>query len=303
MKNILHLSYHYVCDTETPGVSCSPERLAARIKTLQADNYEILTCGEVAKRKAEGRPLPEKHATLSFDDGLKDHSATAFPILKKCGVPATFFCTSSPFDGKIPAVIGFQILIGILGPERLEHEVLPEVFHGTPYLDLLDPKRYDIADRKIGEPERMRRIKWMFNHWPSQSFKQEKVDEMFARYVGDGSQERYAREWFMSADEIRMMAGAGMEIASHTVTHPALDVTGLGEMEGEFAESKRRLSEITGSAIETFAWTFGGIYRPAAKNLAAKYYSSAWNLSLADVIPNDPYADLFDIPRMLEHVL
>lgn len=304
MEKVLHLGYHYIRDGNAPGPNCAPDRLRTQITTLQESGYQILTCGEVARCLKENVPLPEKHATLSFDDGLKDQFTTAFPILMEYGVLATFFYVTCTLDGELPPVIGFQILIELLGAERLEKEILPNVFRGTPYLDLLDPKRYDASNRKMGEVPEFRRIKWMFNHWPSQAFKREKLDEIFAEYVGVGSQERYANEWFMSGNELREMAAAGMEIASHTVTHPALDVTGLADIEHELATAKRRLTdEIPGATVSSFAWTFGGQFRSAARQIAGKYYVSAWNfLSSLDQMPETIYGDLTDIPRFHEKV-
>lgn len=303
MAKAWHLGYHYVRDGNAPGPKCTSERLRRQIVELKDSGYEIMTCGEVVKRLKDRRPLPEKHATLSFDDGLKDQHATAFAILKGCGVPATFFYVTCALDGRLPPAIGFQILIEVLGAERLEKEILPKVFWGTPYLDLLDPKLYDASGRKMGEVPELRRIKWMFNHWPAQAFKQEKLDEMFAEYIGEDSQERYVCEWFMSGNDLRELAAAGMEIASHTVTHPAFDVTGVNDIERELVESQRRLSEEIGSAINSFAWTFGGNFRPAARKLVERYYSCGWNfLSKLKEMPETIYNDFTNIPRLHEQV-
>lgn len=301
MKKVWHLGYHYIRNGNAPGPNCTPDRLRKQITALQDDGYEIITCGEVVKRLKAGRPLPEKHATLSFDDGLKDQYTTAFPILRECGVPATFFYITCALDSKLPPVIGFQILIELLGAERLEKEILPKMLKGIPYLDLLDPQRYDVSDRKMGEAPELRRIKWMFNHWPSQAFKQEKLNEMFAEYIGEGSQERYAREWFMSGNDLRELAAADMEIASHTVTHPALDVTGIDDIEQELRVSQQRLFDEVGSPVNSFAWTFGGQFRLAARQLTTRYYASAWNFfSTLKEMRESVYDDLTDIPRLHE---
>ena len=295
---------HYIRDGKAPGPNCTPDRLRWQIGALRAEGYEFLTCGEITNRLLENRTLPEKHVTLSFDDGLADQYTTAFPILKELGVPATFFCITCALDGELPPVIGFQILIERLGPRRLETEILPKAFQGTPYLDLLDPKRYDVSGRKMGEPPELRRIKWAFNHWPPQAFKREKLDELFAEYLGEGSQERCVREWFMSDEQLREMAGAGMEIGSHTRTHHALDVTGLEDIEQELEASRRRLrKEVSGAAARSFAWPFGGDFRPAARKLAANWYESAWNFrSALTKMPEGVYDDLTDIPRLNEQV-
>ncbi|OGZ15130.1 MAG: hypothetical protein A3J08_02605 [Candidatus Lloydbacteria bacterium RIFCSPLOWO2_02_FULL_51_11] len=304
MDDVMHLGYHYVRNEKAPGPNCSPARLRAQIRALKEGGYEFLTCEEVVSRLTSNRPLPEKHATLSFDDGLKDQFTTVFPILQNLGIRGTFFYITCALDGKLPPVIGFQILIELLGAKRLEEEILPKVFQGTPYVDLLDAKRYDATGRKVGEVEEFRRIKWMFNHWPAQAFKQEKIDEMFAEYVGEGSQEQYTREWFMSGNELRVMATADMEITSHTVSHPALDVTGLADIEQELAVSRRRLmDEVPGAKVHSFGWTFGGKFRPAVQKIAMRHYASAWNfLSARTYAPERMYENLADIPRLHEQV-
>lgn len=201
--------------------------------------------------------------------------------------------------------MGFQILIEELGAERLEREILPKAFRGTPYLDLLDPARYDASGRKMGEPPELRRIKWMFNHFMSQAFKREKLDEMFCEYLGGGyAEEKYAREWFMSGVELCEMAAAGMEIASHTATHPPFDVSGVGDIRVECAGSLQRLREaVLGATICSFGWPFGGEFRPTAREVVSDFYESGWNFhSKLTEMPENPYADLMDIPRLNEQV-
>lgn len=301
MKKVLHLGYHYVREDEAPGLNCNPKRLKLTIRGLLCCGYHFLTCGEIVSRIKQGKPLPERCASLSFDDGLKDQFTTAFPILREFSIPATFFYNTCALEEQLPPVIGFQILINQLGPERMEREILPEAFKGTPYLDLLDPERYDICGRKVGEPEEMRRIKWMFNHWPSQSFKRDRISEMFSKYLGEESQERFAKEWFISDKELLEMSQAGMEIASHSHTHPDFSISGLGEIISELDKSSKTLSLILGKIIETFGWPFGGQFRKETQKLVNTFFSSAWNFcpDLKD-LPENPHQNLIDIPRIPE---
>jgi len=300
----LHLGYHYVRTGIAPGPACSPSRLRAHIVALKADGYEFLACREVSRRLRLGLPLPDKHATLSFDDGFADQYYTAFPILKEYGVPATFFYISCVLDGRTPPVIGLQILIDALGIVRLEKEIFPKVLVGTPYLDLLDERRYDASGRKMGDPQELRRVKWMFNHWPSQSFKRDILDEIFTTYIGEGSEERLCRERFMSEAHLREMHASGMEIGSHTVTHPAMNILGRAEIESELKDSRRRIErELGGTGIVSFAWPFGGRFRDVTRRLVGTYYETGWNYdSTLSHMPEAPYADLTDIPRMNENM-
>lgn len=297
MKDAIHLAYHYVREGSAPGPNIAPDKLKAQVQGLKDQGFVFLTCGEVVARITTGRPLPEKHATLSFDDSLRDQATAAMPILGAEGVPATFFYTTAALKPELPPVIGFQVLINELGVDRIRDEILPEAFKGTPYLDILDPKRYDDTDRKVGEPEPMRRMKWAFNHWPPQSFKREILGEMFNAHLGKGSQERIAREWFMSGEDILAMQDKGMEIASHTVSHPPLDVTGIEEIVREITESNSALEDLLGKRVESFAWTFGGQFRENAVAAVASHSKSAWNFhGVMGSVPVE-YHDLYNIPR------
>src|SRR3972149_11223020 len=97
-KEAMHLGYHYISDEQAPGPTCPPSRLCDQITILKDQGFAFLTCGEVVEILDKGGKLPEKHATLSFDDGLKNQFEVAYPILKESGVPATFFHTTSGLD-------------------------------------------------------------------------------------------------------------------------------------------------------------------------------------------------------------
>lgn len=306
IPNQLHLGYHYVRDEVAPGPNCSPDRLRRQVRALKDQGYKFMTCGQVHQAITISGidSLPAKHVTLSFDDGLKDQFTSAFPILMEEEVSATFFVTTCPFQGKLPPVIGFQILINKLGAKRLENEILPKVMEGAPYLDLLDPKKYDATGRKMAEPEEMRRIKWMFNHWPSQSYKREVITRIFDDYIGGGSQQEFVDRWFITRDELEIMARSGMEIGSHTVSHPPIDVTGVDEIEIEIKNARDIIASLGNRSGESFAWTFGGKFRKAAKEIVARYHASGWNFySTFEEMSQNVYEDLTDIPRVLEQAL
>lgn len=298
----LHLAYHYVRPEPAPGPVCTPERLRLQIKTLKSKGYEFLTCGEVAERMGEGKPLPEKTATLSFDDGLKDQYTIAWPILQECEVRGTLFVPTCVIYGEVPPVIGFQVLIKRLGAERLEREILPKVLP-YPYATLLDPARYDIRTDKWGEAEELRRIKWVFNHFLPQSLKRELLADMFTEHVGAGVYEGLAKAWFLNSRELREMDGAGMETASHTVSHPPLDITGLSEIGQELADSKKHLGRLLEKDAKTFGYTYGEQkFRPVLRELVMSYFKSAWNFWSQAAMPARgpwPYA-LDDMPRLHE---
>jgi len=298
----IHLGYHYILPEQGPGPTCNPQRLENTIIALKDEGYKFMTCGQVVDCIRAGNEPPAKHATLSFDDGLRSQYEVALPILMEHSVPATVFYTTCALDSKLPPVIGFQVLIDRLGAEKLKDEILPKVFQGTPYLDLLDPDRYDNTGRKAGEPEEMRGMKWMFNHFPSQAFRQEMLDAMLEEHLAPGSQQRIAAKWFMTAEQLKKMQGNGMEIASHTVSHPPFDISGMDEVRNEVYAAKNTLRDLLEVEVPTFGWPFGGEFRASVVAVVRDHHQSAWNFyGDFSLFPKARlYENLYNIPRVNE---
>ena len=56
---------------------------------------------------------------------------------------------------------------------------------------------------------------------------------------------------------VRALADAGMELGSHSLSHPDLRKLDDGELAAELRESKEAVERITGSPCRTFAYPFG----------------------------------------------
>ena len=59
-----------------------------------ARHYQCLTLRELGCRLQTGSRRTRPIAVVTFDDGYKDNFTNAFPELKACGVPATFFVST-----------------------------------------------------------------------------------------------------------------------------------------------------------------------------------------------------------------
>ncbi|MFU2485922.1 polysaccharide deacetylase family protein [Thauera sp. WH-1] len=61
----------------------------------------------------------------------------------------------------------------------------------------------------------------------------------------------------LDADELRQMRAAGMEIASHGVTHARLPTLDDERLEHELADSKAALESLLGNPVSSFAYPYG----------------------------------------------
>ena len=73
----------------------------------------------------------------------------------------------------------------------------------------------------------------------------------------------------MTADELRELAAAGVEIGAHTVTHPDLSQADLETCLREMGESKATLEELLGTPVTSFAYPFF-FHGPAAVEAARR---------------------------------
>lgn len=63
----------------------------------------------------------------------------------------------------------------------------------------------------------------------------------------------------MSADQVRELAAAGMEIGSHSATHQRLAGVSADQLEAEVSGSRTRLGELLGTRIGGFAYPYGSM--------------------------------------------
>lgn len=75
--------------------------------------------------------------------------------------------------------------------------------------------------------------------------------------------------YYLSEDAIKEMSNYGIDIQSHTVTHPKLNKLTYNQQLTELKESKKTLEHITGKKIDSIAYPFGDFNEEtikAAKN-------------------------------------
>jgi peptidoglycan/xylan/chitin deacetylase (PgdA/CDA1 family) len=67
-----------------------PARLRRQLELLEGSGFQFRTVADLVA-EADGGPLPPGRVALTFDDGMGDNHATALPLLRELGVPATFY--------------------------------------------------------------------------------------------------------------------------------------------------------------------------------------------------------------------
>jgi GT2 family glycosyltransferase/peptidoglycan/xylan/chitin deacetylase (PgdA/CDA1 family) len=86
------------------------------------------------------------------------------------------------------------------------------------------------------------------------------------------------RRNLLTIEQIREMQRYGVEFGSHTLTHPWLPEVSDDDLRLEVGDSKRRLEDMLGTQVTTFAYPFGGIDQRVRAAVADAGYELAFTI-------------------------
>ncbi|MFI1070688.1 polysaccharide deacetylase family protein [Streptomyces puniciscabiei] len=101
------------------------------------------------------------------------------------------------------------------------------------------------------------------------------------------------RKRLLGADGIRRAAAAGMEIASHGLTHVDLTLAGPGELEAEVSRSRALLAELIDADVQGFSYPYGRVDAQAQAAVRRAGYGYA-----CAIAPHPALAGDLALPRL-----
>jgi peptidoglycan/xylan/chitin deacetylase (PgdA/CDA1 family) len=184
-------------------------------------------------------------ATLTFDDGLKEHHTIALPILKKYDMKGYFFVITNSQKQMAPA---HKIWLLLDRADTLieQFDVRKEKFL---------PSNWYVYD-SVG----VANLKFYFNTH------QEDLDQIFGRYFDEQEE---IEKLYMNWDEISELHENGMRIGNHTHTHPILSNLSNEDQENEIRLSTNIIKKRIQKPI-AFAYPLG-MYNEFTLELLKKY--------------------------------
>jgi peptidoglycan/xylan/chitin deacetylase (PgdA/CDA1 family) len=115
----------------------------------------------------------------------------------------------------------------------------------------------------------------------------------YNRWDAEFLQERKA---LMSREQIEQWIAAGMEVGSHTCSHPRLHQLGEQEALQEISESRTTLRSLLGTPVDHFAYPYGQFAGESIELVRRAGYHSAVTVVRAVADASD---DRFRLPRLL----
>ena len=248
-----------------------------RHMTLLAADFNVLPLGEASARLVRGG-LPARAACITFDDGYADNEQLALPILKRLGLPATFFVSTGFSDG------GIMFNDGVIEAVRRA----PAGTHDLSRLGLGSHTLDDGASRRAAIDTLLSDVKYR------------PVGERIAlvEHIAGVMRSELPRNLMMRPAQIKRLHDEGMEIGGHTVNHPILTVLDERHARAEIVGGKHRLEEITGAPVTLFAYPNGKPgrdYGPQHVKLVKEAGFTAAVSTVSGVARRG--SDLFQLPR------
>jgi peptidoglycan/xylan/chitin deacetylase (PgdA/CDA1 family) len=225
------IMYHYVRDlrrSRFPNLKgLDTDQFREQIAYIQA-HYTVIG-GDELLAAAEVRgwdTLPPSALLLTFDDGYADHFTQVFPILRRANIPGCFFPPARcVLDDHVLDVNKIHFVLASVPDKKV---IVDSIFgmlnEYGPHYHTEDPEHYwrKLAVASRFDPKEIVFIKSVLQRELPEELRQIIINRLFQEYV-TSDESSFARELYMSTDQIVCMRESGMFIGSHGYGHYWLD--------------------------------------------------------------------------------
>jgi peptidoglycan/xylan/chitin deacetylase (PgdA/CDA1 family) len=240
-RSVSILMYH--------GVTCEPltvpnwcqlavDEFERQMEFLSAE-YQVLPLREVIGRLEGGRVLPDHTACITFDDGFRNVSTTAFPVLRRLGLAATVFLVTESLETAQPA-----------WPDRLFFNLASTprttIDYGGREFPLQECRqRFQAYGAIAGDLKKV-----------DNAVREDRMADLIDR-LGKHEVPRNSAFAPMRWDEVEGLSASGIvDFGSHTHTHPILSRCPVSRQVEELRRSRDILRDHLGRA-DLFAYPNG----------------------------------------------
>ncbi len=246
------LTYHRIADLDAPDqypfdaelISASAAEFDWQMHMV-AQHFRPERLGTLLQMCREKRKIPAGSVAITFDDGFLDNYSVAYPILRKHGVPATFFITTDFVEHNRPIwfeVVAFALLHLPVGSIR--HALCPQGLPSQPTREIRLLELHRCMQELKRAPDAQRAD---FVSYVSSMIDAAALRDAWQRFGG-------AMRW----EHVAEISRDRIEIGSHTVSHPILSKTDALKLKVELADSKRTIEERIGRRVDILAYPVGG---------------------------------------------
>ena len=290
------LAYHRVIDPRSqdadmiePGMWVTREAFARHVEVL-ARRYRVLPLAELARKRAEGEPIPWGTVVITFDDGWLDTYEVAYPLLREAGLPAAIFLPT--------ALIGRKHRFWsarVAEAARLLWDRRGETGAAVRHADA-PPDAAVVVELLAGRPSRAEWFGGILSACRALGPGRREPVVGFLERLAETSFEERAElvDW----DQVRAMGRDVFEIGSHTAAHVRLASADDETIDREFEESRRTIEKETGVPPRSLCYPHGDFDERSRGAAIRAGYACALTGRPGFA---DPPTDLYALPRFTVH--
>jgi peptidoglycan/xylan/chitin deacetylase (PgdA/CDA1 family) len=244
------LAYHRVLDIDAEDhypfdielISATTEDFDWQMKYVTR-NFDVLSFKDVLDHQDRGVRCPKKSLVVTFDDGFHDNYLHAFPVLKSIGIPATFFVTSGYIGTQ--KRFWFEAVAYALMRVPPRSISIAEVGSALPTDADVEARRASIAKllsllKTLPDTRRLEIV--------------ETIERLCSPYLEPRESSLSSP---MTWEQVVEMSTSGMEIGSHTVSHPVLSMVSRSQLQEEMARSKIEIEAHTSKTVDVISYPVG----------------------------------------------
>ncbi len=229
-------------------------------------HYRITPLSQLVEQ-LNGKGAPPGTAAITIDDGYRDAYEIAFPILKRYGAPATIYAVTEFVERRIWL---WTDKMRFLTLQAASQELTTTIDGESLRLTLNDKRSRMVASERLNSS--LKRL--------DDDAKEDAIGRIAAT-LGVTTPETPPDEFAaINWRQARELDANGVEIGSHTVTHPILTNIDDERLQWELSESRAQLEAELKRRVEHFCYPNGDyderVHRAVAK---AEYLSAVTTVS------------------------
>ncbi len=257
-----------------------------RILRWFSKRYAMCTVG-AGWAALRSRTARRSLVALSMDDGYLDNRRVMLPLLQRVGAPATVYLESRPLDErKLNWSHKYFWLCA-----RMDFPELARRYRES----TKDPRiaaAIDGAMQKQGHDPRYH-VKRALKYDAEPTDRERVIDALFIAAGGD--ERALCDELYMTWDEAKELAAAGVELGGHTINHVILSRCDRDEARREIVEGARSIQSALGKPTPSFAYPWGRRWDFTAESAALVVdagFESAVTMHAGVNLPHSKATDL-----------